>query len=373
MTSMKQIPLARRLALAPLLLLATSCLENEEEIHVHADGSLEILVRSRGDVGDLADGAPVPLHAPWIPVGEATERWVGSVGAATSGASVAARVAAGAAHAIAAGEDELELAAYGHFQSAADVPSFAAPPGETFASALLRRDVRLDVRRVGNAVVYSFERTYRARESDGSDICDGADGVLSDEQKQKLEDGSDPGPEAWALLSASLVERSAADAERLVRDALASIYLEGDASLDPAAIAPIVARTQAASVELFTPERLNQIWRALLTQENGDALLELQQEVRDVLRHILGEGLAAQGIGAPVRHAVAERLEWRFAAIDHDADLADESFQLRLTLPGTLVDTNAHERDGDVCVWSFEAEALTRGDVVMRAVSVLAD
>lgn len=157
-------PLLPPLLLSLLSLCLPACLENEEVLEIHPDGSVDVTLAARGHVLDLADGYPLPFGAGWRPVGADTERWARDLGPRTGGPGLRERAKAIAWPAEAGEAPRARLEVRGRFASVEDLQRTYATPDEPYASAYLTRDTRLSVARRGRATVYVFERTYRGFE-----------------------------------------------------------------------------------------------------------------------------------------------------------------------------------------------------------------
>ena len=72
-----------------------------------------------------------------------------------------------------------------------------------------------------------------------------------------------------------------------------------------------------------------------------------------------------------MRNAVMGELEWHLVDYDASSDLSDETFQLTVDMPGTIVGGNAEELGGSRVTWKFNGKDLHEHEVVLRAVSVL--
>jgi hypothetical protein len=64
-------------------------------------------------------------------------------------------------------------------------------------------------------------------------------------------------------------------------------------------------------------------------------------------------------------------LEWLFTAHDHTDDLGDDTFHLRVRMPGTIVGGDYDAVEDGVAAWEFEGSTLRDRDRVLRVVSVV--
>ena len=95
-----------------------------------------------------------------------------------------------------------------------------------------------------------------------------------------------------------------------------------------------------------------------------------EHDVRDAIRSAIGRAGEDQKLREDMRNGILHRLEWLFAHHDHTSDLGDESFDVEITLPGTIVSGNFDRLEGSTAHWRFPAERLAGTDFVMTATSV---
>jgi hypothetical protein len=370
-----------RTALLLLALVAGGCLENEEEIEIRPDGSAHVVLRAKGDAADLCTGYALPLAAPFAPANDAASEWLASFAPDTGGPEARAR-----REGLAKGGGERDLRVEAELGSVEDLPQFWAPEREPYRTAYLERDAHLSVEQRGSRTVYAFERVYRGRAFAALDVLELARRRLDPEDVDALESSFRFTDERWAPVRERLIGCFADSAAVFVRSALASVYTQGDASLPPEAVARGIERAGKAAREVATPAVLDRV-RSLvseiqtLKEADGDesaldaelkALLErLETGGRAAMRSALDATLDEARVDPRTRNAVRARLEWAFTAYDHTEDLGDESFTVRVRMPGTVVDGNYDELAGGAAAWSFKGGALRDRDVVLRVVSVL--
>lgn len=380
------------------VLTLCACLENEEELVVHPDGSVDVTLRARGDVTDLGDGYALPLGGPWIPSSGDTERWLASIGTDTGSPRTRAALAV-ADWPIEAGEDraKAELEVRGVFSRVEDLPRFFAPADEPYGTAYLARDTTLEIRNIGGRTVYVFERVYRGRDHGHLAALERAIESLPEDLQKRFENEEAISPSDWVVTTDAVANAYREVAENFVRDALLGLYLHGDASLDPRLVDLIGLRVAAAVAERIVPERLSSVYERQIareqagTEERGiaaptgnaapersaapdaepDPFEAFEDELRGVLRATLQQELVSAGVAEPTLNAVLYSIEWGFTAFDHTTDLGDEDFKVSLTLPGVIVGGNHEGVDGSTVEWIFESQELFDKELVLRAISVL--
>lgn len=373
-----------RSAAALAVLCLASCLENEEEIVVRADGSVAVNVKAHGDFSDLTSGYAVPLGGPWVPGGGDTMAWLNHVGPDTG--SDAVRRNAGQVDWLATGADDPEKAsieASTEFRSVADWPRWYAPASDPYRTAYLERSATLKVEDKGKVTVYTFERVYHGRRHDGYDPDEMLRKRIPEEVWERLDKAEPIAFEVWDQQVNTHVLSAHQDAlERHFRDATLLVYTEGDASLDPAVIDQVMADVRAAVTEYITPEATfawyEDIRRRKLLKEQGvevdddgpHPMEQTESKLEDALRNITAS-LAGKGVAQETVNAVLYGLEWGSTAHGHTADLGDEKFHVKITMPGTIVGGTFAEKHGATASWHYEGGDLHDRDLVMRVVSVL--
>jgi hypothetical protein len=356
--------------LAPIFLFVPSCLENEEELEIHPDGSVDVVLSARGDLADLADGYPVPLEPPWRPASDDARRWREAIGGDTGRAATRERAAA-AAWPVAneKGQPQAELSVEGHFASVNDLPRSLVPPGEPYRTAYVERETSLAIERKPEGQVFVFQRTYRGFERARVDPL--AKTVLPDEIQRKLDAKEDLTEQERKQVAALILVEHERAAEVLVRDAMLGLCTEGD--LPTSELAGVLEEVRSASRSLVTEARLDHLLELVRTdgEAAGKELVNMEQEWRALLRGTLAEALAKRGVPETARNAAQYALEWQFTAFDHSSDVGDESFSLKVKMPGTIVSGNFASTADGVAHFRFDGRALQERDVVLRAVSVL--
>jgi len=347
-----------RAPLLALLLPLAACLEIEEEVLVRPDGSATVTVTAKGDEEDLAEGFPIPTFAPWRAADEITLAWLSG-------------------QPLPKDNDGARMTA--DFASVAALPAFWASPTEPYRSALLQRSSDLQVLRKGARTIYVFTRTLGARRFADWSPSARIEAGLDDELRAALEAELELTPQQWER-AVALVCSSYRDASRaVVRAALAGVYTRGEAGLPVDAFERVLERTERAVAESITETRLRSLYALLRNasakpdaeREEIPPELDLDRVAREAMRSALPTALADADLAEGVRNAVLEGLEWSFTAIDQTGDLDDEKLQLRLQLPGRIVDGNFDALEEGAAVWTVEGKALHDREVVCRAVSVL--
>lgn len=374
--------LVRASLAASLVLGLSACLESEERITVHEDGSLSVELQAKGKVDDLADGYPLPLHAPWQARNDTTLDWIARVGPDTGSARTRANAAAlPKSNDPLAPDGDKTLLVGAEFARAEDLPHGWAPAAEPFADAYQQRSARLSIERKGEKRVYVFERTLAAREFARYDtwtrmqrgLDDAIVELLEHDRARELDDAQ------RTLVVDSAVKELRGAALALGTDALASIYVEGDADLRASDHAACVSALGDALAVVVTRERIQDLLTGVMQRvhpdqgddESAAKFNALERELRDALRRALGEGLARAGVPLRTRNAALGQLEWLFTSSDQTTDLADEGLIVRVRMPGNVVGGNFTRLEADEGVWEIPCRELRDRAHVLRIVSVV--
>ena len=236
-----------RVLLCLSLALLSSCLEQEEEIVVHPDGSVTLTVSARGHDHDLTEGYAVPLHGPFVPQNDETRRWMRTVGEDTGSLATRERFET---HGWAATDpDRTTIVSRADFASVDELPAGYAPRDEPYASAYLQRDARLSIEEKGGKRVYTFERTFVGRTHAGWQLWDAE---IEQIGQESLDDFANWDHAEFTRVSKIMTAGLLRHGEALVRSSLLSIYTEGEATLDTSGFERVVAETTAACSRILT-------------------------------------------------------------------------------------------------------------------------
>lgn len=347
-------------------------LENEEEITVHSDGSVAVTITARGQTPDLSGGYPVPLHAPWVAAGDDTALWLREIGPSTGGAATVELVRKKQRALWGEGAFSVELSARAVFPAVADLPQFLAPRDASHRSAYLARETTHEVRELDDRRVHLFERTYGLRDHRRFDPTARMESAASEELKAAMEENSvetfvDRWPEIVELMRAAMIDT----AEDLTRDALHSIYTEGDANLALVNLESIADVVRGRAALVVTKASVEEVGRFF---EENDIRLDpddLEGDVFESVRRSLAGELPRLGVDEDAVMAVLAHLEGRRAAMRYDNDLVDDTFRVLLRLPGTIVGGNYDALDETGrAIWDFKGSELLESRLRLHAVSV---
>jgi hypothetical protein len=360
---------AVRLGLA-LCLAVPACLETEEEIEVAPDGSLTVQVRVEGDGWDLADGYPLPAGPGWTAADSATAVWRAAMAEGRPGAWTPPLGAEG--------EDErVALQVEGRFASAADLPERYAPAADPYAAAFQRRGTRVDIQQVGAHTLYTFERTFHARDTLyrlADEWTERRLDALPDDIKDQDDDESLT-PEQWALVVEALRDAFAQSARMVVREALAPAFGVAGAGLPARAAQQVAEDSAQAAASVLRAEEFIEHARRKARDEDGaddfDVLDAADRRAREAVRALLTARLDAGPVAWEVRNAILQRFEHLLVGWDQADDLRDETFDLRVRMPGVVVGGNFTEREGSRVGWTIRGEDLLKGDARLTVSSVV--
>jgi len=362
-----------------LLLGLCACLENEEEITIHADGSSTIEIVAKGQAADLIDGYVLPFGPAWSACRPELGALVPDLNAADATQQLQRGLRALAAAPTQNGnpQPDVELGVRASFARVEDWPRCFAPASEPYPAAYLERGASLKIDEKRGRQVFVFERTYHARSFERYDVLglvehEVPEELLAKEKRDELLSDAEREQLAQALRSA-LVRTALAFAD----DALLSSFVQGDAALAPSALEGTRAQISAALEQLATPAKVRDLVDRLVSDDKesehtaAQALEDLEQATRDALRNALESALRGVGLAVPTRNAIRGELEGLLAAYDATSDLDDESFKVSVHMPGIVVGGNFDERDAERVTWKFEGKSLHDRTRVLRVVSVI--
>jgi len=325
--------------LAGTALAVAGCLERKEWLTVRRDGSVEYRIEYRGDPSDFSGGDALPSRRGGWDVRDRMETE----------------------------DDDEEQVRTGVRRIAPHEPlpdSFAEPGTPEYEAALrFPTTVRIERRRDG--VYYHFRRAYEPRA-----LAQWAYYQQAMKERFGLQEGK-----SWEDMS---------DQER--RKLLEALrWFEGYKHAEYVALA-------ARALDDTWPQDYGlRLRRAVLDYfESADvqALLDLlsqsPSEERDERIARFGDEFVAGAADVLRRELRALRrpraeVERFFEAYDlaiarHDVtnDLQDETWEVRVTLPGTVVAHNGDDVEGSTVVWTFDAKRLTDRELVLMATSRVA-
>ncbi len=374
----------------PLLLLLTGCLENEEKITVHPDGSLTVRVAAEGDASDFTQGFPLPTGPGFAPIGDLTANWLANVGPLSGGSAARERLDAGAwVDASGAPIEKGRLAVEGRFASAAELPTTFAPESEPYATAFLERSTSLDVQTKSGRRVYVFERVYARRPELGT-FLEGFDELeeqVPEAVMERIEDEMEGVPslpsmtdEDWDVVTRQIQVLFRESCKRILDETILGLYTLGDASLSVQATRRVREAVVESTVGFVTSDYLREVAERAREWKDADGrgepvgphpIEDIETDLRESLRDGLRAALDAESLDPSVRNAVLRTLEWHFASLDQTSDLDDEKFRLEVNMPGTIVGGNYATCTAGRAHFEFEGKVLREREVRLRVVSVL--
>ncbi len=362
-----------------LALLLCGCLENEEVIEVNADGSVHVVVAAHGSqMQDLADGYPVPLSGVWSARNEDTEQWLARVGPDTGGALAQEKAGANPWLDQDGKPRDVRLEVEATFGDISQIPETFAPENEPYRDAYSTRSAALRIERRGGRRVYLLERVFHRRDYRNVTFAEWLQRNTPKELEEAVKDSKNLTDAQWNQL-VKLVQDALVHTHRaLVERTLVEIYVHSDSSLPTQEWKRIVDSVVEAALKPASAERLSMIRRLSDERDRQPSHLkgenpfeELEEEMRARLREQLTSSLDSAGLPLKVRNAVLERLERHLTDMGHTDDLGDESFKIKVRMPGTIVGGNYDSVDGATASFSFQGEDLRDRDVRLQVVSVV--
>lgn len=346
-------------------LLLGGCLENEEQITIAEDGSVQIRVSAEGDRTDLADGSPIPKFGPWQPVDEHTAAWLGAADQPPEASQ---------------GGDKLKVTVEASFDCVEDLPRFYAPEKNPYRTASLQRSASLEVKVRGERKIYVFERRYHSPGQGLLDPMQGLDDQMPREMKKEFQKKAEPSAKSWRWVHRTLLAEYQRLADSYLRKACIVLFLEEESSLTSRDMDEILANSEENLVGILSEEHLRGIYHQLLAEQElpkeqrpkENPFQALEQEIRGAIRGALTTGLQQAGIDMQLQNRALATFEWWLAASDHSDDLGDESFKVTVTMPGKIIAGNFDALTSTgAASWNIGGGILGDRDVVMRVISIV--
>jgi len=316
-----------------LLLATTSCLEREEELRVEADGSVQVVHTIRGQGADIDGGeAGVPSGRDYT-----ITRTVENAGTDDE-----------------KDDEKTILVATARYASVAALPDRFEDPSAEHSEASLRFPTELRIVEEADGRHFILTRRYLPREWARFDLHHRR--AFPTEMKERLE--RQP-PEELTDLERREVLSAFAEFERgkweeWLRDAVVATF--------PAEGRPLLAfhAGRAALVRHFAEHASPEQLEALLAT-SPEEIERASREFERALDHALLEAVAGvdpDGLGEPSRKRFLAALAGARRSTHVTEDLGDETFIVRVRLPGRVIAHNADGIEDGFAVWIFDGQDL---------------
>jgi len=325
------------LAITIASFLLVGCLEREEKITIHQDGSLNVEWKLSGDEGDLKEGLAVPKGLPWK-----VETWVEKK---EEGESL---------HYLA----KADFADLGAFSKAID-----------FSPEDLRIDQSLERRNVNQRTYYIFKRIYRGRDWWKFQRVEErtVDKKLLDKAGDRDKGFKSLNSEERSALARGLVDWEVGTVRLLVSDILGRAMVDSGMSMTDSGITPdLIARSLSELSAAYRSVLTEQLVIEVLSMEEkaGDEeLARIEAELMDVERAVLSQHFSKVDIG---KYLLNGRKKFGLSR-----DLDGESFKLIVNMPGKVILTNGELQNADTAYYEFSGTDLMKRDIRFEVVSVM--
>jgi len=325
-----------------LAVIFAGCLRREITYIIMEDGSCKVHFLAVGDKEDLSRGDALPSGAPWRVKQYARTKKNGQV--------------------------EYCYEAVATFPNANDIPFSYASPDDELAPAYLEAPVTFKVWAEDGERWYEFRQTFKGRkwaeyqdlltETMGADLQELLKRYkfeqLTDEEQQRVVEGYLRWQMRLFYERLALAVHKAAD-KKLEKDkvekALSSVanYLEG-----------VITRAYAREFLGIEPE------------ERGKKLEDDFARFREKAVALLFSELALPE-GNETRRQICRLIALYEKEYEVTNDLNDESFVVKVSMPGTIVECNAEERTKNSATWKFKGTRLHDRDFVIHVKSKLSE
>jgi len=323
---------------AVLLAAVSGCLERTERIQVKSDGSVELDVRVRGEPSDVHNGDAMPSREGGWQVKEEVE---------TDDAD----------------NQKVVLTAQLSVPRGRPLPGTYAAEGDPREATALRFPTEVTIERRPDGTYYHFRRVYEARQL--------AEFDLYQKRFEKY-------IESLHLNAENPIESLSFEDRRNTIGAMVHSIAMQQASL-------VMAAAQESNPEwpqdyaLRLRERVEKHFQTVDVENVAELLGQGPSDERDAAVSELADGMVASTRDELYDELGKLRVSRReldgfFAAYEEEElrreitkDVRDETWEVRLRMPGDVVAHNGDSADEGEIVWQFEAEALLDRDQVLMA------
>ena len=335
-----QLPIKPRLLLATLALLLAGCLEREETIRVDRRGAVHMDVEISGDPGDFATGDALPTEA--------------------TGWKVQDRIETDDE-----GEQTQHRRATCDFRPGEPLADSYAEPGDPQYGVALMFPTTLTIERRRDGTYYHFQRIYESRAQARYSIHQ----ELLKEELDAIQQFGEEDPEELTEQQRRQVIGVLRTLEALKQ---AEYLAAGAAALQEEWPQDYRLVLRSALLDHFTSADVTEVVELLgepQSPERDQAInafgTELIESARDVLQRQMKKLRVPAG-----------QVELFFAAYDEEQarravteDIEDESWEVRIELPGEIIAHNGTSVDGPFIVWTFPGKAIFDRDHVLMVTS----
>lgn len=320
-------------ALAIASLSLSACVERKERIAVRPDGTVDLSVEHRSDsIEDLLDGDALP---------DARAGWQTDVSsAADENGKVVHLFEASLATTVEA------------------MPGVYGRPSDPGASRFLQFPTSITVERRRDGVWYHFRRTYQSRR--WAELAALNDSPAAQRLRQSGEgpDVQERSLDELEALSRALVDVQVQRTLLLVRRAL----LEGAPNAAQDGWLRARERMERLALEIDARGAAEELSRAVVVGDEAKrfdairkALKRLEATVDDQIQLVVRTECSLGGSESSgfLRSLAEQRVETEVSE-----DIADDSFEIVVELPGEIMGANTTDRRGNTARWAFKGEEL---------------
>lgn len=326
----------RLLAALLLTVTAAGCVRRLEITTVYPDGSADLVTIIEGDPGDVRDGDALPTDSNGWKTREETRKDK---------------------------KDKETLVRYCamHLNTGKQPPASYAKPGTLLADVALKMPGQIVVEKREDGTYYHFRRTFKARSWAPTGFY--RHKLLESEEMNTLgkKEPKDLSAEERTKMAKAFIEY-----ERLRQETLLD---EAADNTQPPIPQDVWLQSRAAAGKAFDAQALiDRVGTLVLSEDSNAGVLVLEKELKTQARDALTKALAD--------HKVAEATTQKFLAAYDKAqlnynvteDLADDSWDVEVLLPGKIVATDATDEPdaiGDKNPWGELPPEL---DAILHAV-----
>ena len=344
---MRSIRSVATCAAASCFLALSGCVERKEHLTIYPDGSVLYEIAHRSDsMDDLYKGDAVPrIAGGWIARQEIEKDNEG--------------------------KETIKLLAEAMFGPRAKLPANFAMRGEGDADLFLQFPTTVTVEQRSDGWYYHFARTYPARSY--AQVEQLRERLV----QQPLSDLKSLEPKDWSPDDRVKVVRALADfeTEKLLTFARAA-YVKAmpDAAQDGWLAVRHYMRDCLDQTDYQSLAKLLEPREAENEVEAQEAMIQAESDKFHTLSlEHLQQGLKTlAGFDGSQASQVMAEYDRRKRAFDVTEDLGDDKFEIKVTMPGVIVESNADSTDGQSATWNFDGQIIRDREIELLVTSRVA-
>ena len=334
-------------AVASCVVALSACVERKEHLTIYPDGAVLYQITHRSEsMDDLYNGDAVPrIAGGWIARQEIQKDNEG--------------------------KETISLIAEAQFAPRAKLPANFAMRGEGDADLYLQFPTTVTVEQRPDGWYYHFARTYPARSYAQIEML--RDRLV----QQPLSDLKSLEPKDWTPAERIKVVRALAnfETEKLLTFARSAYVKAAPGAPQDGWLA--VRRYVHDCLEQTDYESLAKLLEPRVAEDqvqSQEAMIQVESDkFHALLSEHLQEGLRTlAGLDGSQTSLVMAEYDRCKRAFDVTEDLGDDKFEIKVDMPGVIVESNADSTDGQSATWSFDGQIIRDREIELLVTSRVA-